>query len=618
MILNLSEKQNEIVNFNEGAILVKAGPGSGKTRVLIERIKRLLKTKKRCKIMALTFSNMAAEEMKQRLEEDTDIADYLENVYVGTIHAFSLDIVQRRGNLVGLGDGVTLFENNTDRQKLLREVISRIPELRSNLRNEDKPERYLNECLNLIAEQKKNFISPEMLDEDDSLKKLYMEYNQVLLEQNALDFDDILFYAYRILTENPSIQSMYASIYKYICVDEAQDLNFAQYEVLKALCGDSIKNVMLVGDKNQSIYGFNGSNSDLMCRNFVEDFSPVIIELDENFRSAKSIVRFANSLEQTDCVSNYYYEGEMKAFECENEGEEAEFVVKKIKELKKDGHPDIEGTLSYEDFAIIARNRYSLSRIEDELKNNNIDYYYKRTNNGIECESTFMKVFDLLLRVIINPADSIHYRELLSLIGEKNKEDDLDAALKAKGYKVLCDVKEYLREDAFDFGKALRSIKQFYSASSDKNDNERYLILKDIDLWEKHWKKYCSMIASENRSLLSFRNSIALGKTQDVSSDTGVAMLTVHMSKGLQYEVVFVVGLAEGTFPDYRAVSGSAKELEQEKNNMFVATTRAKRICYLTYPRIKMMPWGSLKQQTKSRFLSDIEVERYFGDRTNE
>jgi len=161
VILNLSEKQNEIVNFNEGAILVKAGPGSGKTRVLIERIKRLLKTKKRCKIMALTFSNMAAEEMKQRLEEDTDIADYLENVYVGTIHAFSLDIVQRRGNLVGLGDGVTLFENNTDRQKLLREVISRIPELRSNLRNEDKPERYLNECLNLIAEQKRILFLPK-------------------------------------------------------------------------------------------------------------------------------------------------------------------------------------------------------------------------------------------------------------------------------------------------------------------------------------------------------------------------------------------------------------------------------------------------------------------------
>lgn len=612
MALMLSNKQKQIVEYEDGALLVKAGPGSGKTRVLIERIKRLLKNKKRCKIMALTFSNMAAEEMRHRLEEDIDVVDYLENVYVGTIHSFALDIVQRRGNLIGLNDGLTLFENNTDRQKMLREVISRMPELRSTLRNQEKPEKYLNDCLSMIADQKKKFISPEMYEGNDNFKMLYREYNQYLMEQNAIDFDDILFYAYRILSENPAVQSMYSSLYRYICVDEAQDLNYAQYELLKALCGTTIKNVMLVGDENQSIYGFNGSDSDLMSRFFVKDFSPEIFVLDENFRSAKSIVRYANSLENVDSISNYYYEGELKAYECDNEEDEAELIVKKIKDLKKKGHSDIEGLLKDEDFAIIGRNRYSLARIEIELQKNNIPFYYKKTINGIECESNYMRVFDLITRVILNPADTLHLKELYSLTGKKQTDSNFEEIIREYGYGSISDIEKNLISDNFDFGKVLKYLRQQFEVQSDScDDNEKYLVIQDIEMWVKHWKKYCSIIPRENRSLLSFRNCIALGKTQDVSCDHGVAMLTVHMSKGLQYEVVFVVGLSEGTFPDYRAVNGSNKELEQEENNMFVAATRAKRLCYFTYPANKMMPWGSLKHQKKSRFLNGVAIEQY-------
>lgn len=202
MTLNLSEKQQEIVDFTDGALLVKAGPGSGKTRVLIERIKKLLHTKKRSKILALTFSNLAAEEMKQRLEEDKDVEELMDNVTVGTIHSFALDLVQRRGNLVGLDEGLTIFENTADRVKLLRDVFINDSEFSKILRQKDKPEKFLNECLDLIAEQKKKFISPEMCDEESVFSRLYQEYNQYLLQQNAMDFDDILFYAYRILMEN--------------------------------------------------------------------------------------------------------------------------------------------------------------------------------------------------------------------------------------------------------------------------------------------------------------------------------------------------------------------------------------------------------------------------------
>lgn len=608
MPLNLSGKQKEIVDFTEGALLVKAGPGSGKTRVLIERIKKLLTVKKRSKILALTFSNLAAEEMRQRLEEDKEIEELIDNVNVGTIHSFALDLVQRRGNLVGLGEGLTLFENTADRLKMLKDVFLNDSEFSKILRQKEKPDKFLNECLELIAEQKKKFVSPEMCEEENVFTRLYQEYNQYLLQQNAIDFDDILFYAYRILVENPSIQDMYASLYKYICVDESQDLNYAQYELIKALCGSGIKNVMFVGDENQSIYGFNGSNSDLMTKSFVEDFSPTIFVLHENFRSAKKIVEYANILENTDSVSNYYYEGELKAYECQNEDKEAEYVAERIVDLKNNGHRDIENLPEYDDFAVIARNRYALATIEKKLEELKIPFFYKRTINGIECESEYVKVFDLALRVWLNERDSVHMKQLCTLIGKD--EVSLEIILNDEKYAVIAEALKYMKDDDFQFGKGIKVIKEYIEKDGTVfNENEKYLILSDLEQWECHWRKYCSMIPRENRTLLSFRNSISLGKTQDISGDKGVALLTAHMSKGLQYEVVFVVGLSEGTFPDYRAISAGAKEMEQEKNNMFVAATRAKRLCYFTYPKYKRMPWGDMRVQKKSRFLDTVLIE---------
>ncbi|MEG0034801.1 MAG: ATP-dependent helicase [Bacilli bacterium] len=462
----------------------------------------------------------------------------------------------------------------------------------------------------MISEQKKKFVSPEIYDGNKTFKRLYFEYNQFLLEQNAIDFDDILFYAYIILIENPSIQNLYGSLYKYVCVDESQDLNYAQYELIKALCGNNIKNIMFVGDANQSIYGFNGSNSDLMTEEFVRDFNPQIFELNENFRSAKSIVNYANRLENTDSTSSYYYEGEVKAYECENEEDEAKLIIQRIQELSISGHPDIENIPEYGDFAVIARNRYALALIEEKLMHNNIPYYYKKTVSGIECESKYAKVFDLLLRVFLNELDTVHLNELYSVAGIKNLTSvSIEDLLLKTEYAGLVGSLQFMSEEDFAFGKALKFIEEELQ-NCNFNEDEKYLILKDLEQWSIHWKKYCSMVPRENRTLLSFRNSISLGRTQDVSSDNGVALLTAHMSKGLQYEVVFVVGLSEGTFPDYRAVSSGTKALEQEKNNMFVAATRAKRLCYFTYPKYKKMPWGDLKFQKKSRYLDNLPIEK--------
>jgi DNA helicase-2/ATP-dependent DNA helicase PcrA len=617
MKLNLSPTQQKIVDHVDGALLVKAGPGSGKTRVLIERMKKLLLTKKRSKILALTFSNLAAEEMKNRLQEDAAIEDYIDNVTVGTIHSFCLEIVQTRGNLIGLRTDLVLFENTTDRQTVLRDVFHRDTELLALLNSREKPDAFLSQCLNLISEQKKKFILPELCELKDPFPRIYSGYNQYLIEQNAIDFDDILFYAYLILIENPSVVHLYTSLYRYICVDEAQDLNFAQYEVIKALCGTDYKNVMFVGDENQSIYGFNGSDSSLMSKGFVKDFSPTEYTLNENFRSAKAIVAYANKLEQSDSVSNYYYDGELKTYSFSNEMDESTFIVGRIEELLQKGHKEIEGDLSYDDFAIIARNKYVFGEIEKQLIKKEIPFFYKKTVSGIDSESDFMKVFELSMRLLINQRDVIHLRELIMLTKTQDLEgatfnsgfELLQSVLNDSSYSKILDALKEIENDNFEFAKSLQVLNDFASNTTSFNDDDRYLICSDIKHWENHWKKYIGQVQREHRTLVSFRNLISLGKTQDISADSGIALLTAHMSKGLQYEVVFVAGLTEGTFPDYRAVNSGEKEMEQEKNNMYVAATRAKRLCYLTYPKVKMMPWGELKSQRKSRFIIDIKEE---------
>ena len=590
-MIKLSQKQKQIVEFEAGALLVKAGPGSGKTRVLIERIKRLLKTKKRIKILALTFSNMAAEEMKSRIEEDVEISDLIDNVTIGTIHAFCLDLVQNKGYMIGLSDSLVLFESLDDRKKILEDAIMKNSRLKSIYLQKQDLNKFLSDCLSFISDYKKKFIVPDASDSDINYE-IYRAYNEQLLIQGAIDFDDILFYAYRILTENTNVANLLTTQYKYICVDEAQDLNYSQYSVIRALCGESFKNIMMVGDENQSIYRFNGSDSKLMAVEFVKDFSPTVFELNENFRCAKSIVNFANTLERSNDYPNCFYNGELKLNVYDSEQEEAEAVLNKIRELISQGHPDVESELSFDNFAVIARNKYVFSCLEQLLQKEEIPYYFKKTTSGIECESLLFQFVDLKLRVIANNKDIIHKEQLKKIEESKTDFDFTEVS------KILSNIDA----EQFELKNALRSI-ETYLSNLIAADEEKYLAMCDLNLWKQHWSKYCSQVPSENRTLMSFRNYVALGKTQISEHSNGITLLTAHMSKGLQYEVVFVIGLSEGTFPDYRAVKEGGEALLQEKNNMYVAVTRAKRLCYMSYSKWKKMPWGDTKYQRASQFL---------------
>lgn len=612
-MIQLSQKQLQIVAHKDGALLVEAGPGSGKTRVLIERIKRLLSSNHRGKVLALTFSNLAADEMKDRLSEDRIFEEQLERVTVGTIHSFCLDLVQSRGNLIGLNSDMVLFESEDDRKTILKEVFLENQQFRDLLVRQQDKNQVMQHILQLIIEQKKKFVLPENCNINDPFPLIYSEYNRKLVDQNAMDFDDILFFAYRILTENSSVVRIYNSLYRYICIDEAQDLNFAQYQVIKALCGDSFNNVMMVGDANQSIYGFNGSNSDFMTKSFVTDFSPVVYKLNENYRSAKKIVEFANRLEHYDSVTNYVYDGDLAATKLADEGAEARFVVDKIEKLMRNGHPDVEGQLFADRIAVIARNRYVFSYLEKELSDRAIPFFFKKNSTGIENESDYMKVFELAVRILINKKDYIHLTQLKKLVGISHNITDnengmsiLREVLTQTDYDSILPALEVLDKEVLNFSTALNCLENVLSSL---DDDERYLVSMDIQQWRNHWNKYCMLVPKENRTLTSFRNQIALGKTREIEVNNGVVLLTAHMSKGLQFDVIFIIGLSEGTFPDYRAVKAGGPQLSQEMNNMYVAVTRAKRLCYMTYPAKKHMPWGDIKNQSPSRYIRDIVTE---------
>ena len=602
--MKLSSSQEEIVNFEDGNLLVKAGPGSGKTRVIIERIKRLLKTKKRIKILALTFSNLAAEEMKSRIEEDDSIEN-IEGVNVGTIHSFCLELLQKRYALLGFNDMPVIFESDSDKKKIIKLILSSNTKFMEDFLSANKPDKYIVNILNMISDKKRNFIMPDECDEDSVFNEIYRQYNDYLLAQNAVDFDDILFYAYKILCENKNVVELYNRIYNYYFVDEAQDLNYAQYMIIKTLCINK-NNIMMVGDENQSIYGFNGSNSKFMCEEFVKDFNPLIITLYENFRSAKSIVRYANKLENTESETNYYYEGELSFCSFRNEDAEANFVVDKIKYLIKNGHSDIDHKLTYDDFAIISRNRFYLDKIATELKKNDIEFYLKKNIVGVMFDSELMNVFELSLRLIINDKDLIH-RQQLERIVEKNNCNNISDILVNTKYDFLLPFLDDINAGA-NFDSVLSNLKEYVNKNKFNEPIEKEQILNDIQLYKKHWSKYIRQVPSESRNLASFQSYIALGKTQDTSNNKGVALLTAHMSKGLQYDVVFIVGACDGIFPDYRAIRGTEQEMEQERNNMFVAVTRAKRICYISYPKKRTMPWGDLVLQKPSRFIIDEKI----------
>jgi len=624
MKILLSNQQQKVVDYNGKNLLVIAGAGSGKTRVLTERIKRLIKSlKKGEKVLAITFSNKASDELRERLVSSIGEDNLEASSYIGTTHKFFLDIVTSRGNLIGLPDDLHICEAYDDRLQILKEAIENIPQFKNQYLTSDPKENLKNirSLLEELSMEKRNLAFYRNIEEDNK-KKVFEEYDSLLLQQGIIDFDDILCYAFQILTERISVANIYRKIYKFVCIDEGQDLNKAQYEAIKALAGDEM-GITIVGDPKQSIYGFNGSSSDYFEKEFLADYKAEKIELDENYRSSRKVLQAANIIEKSFELRGVYpIEGECKIFSFPNDTEEAEFIYKRICDLQITGHSDIENnSISLNQCAVIARNRYVFTKLEKILTDNKIEYTLRVSAKGsFSSESDMMKAFELGMRLLVNSRDKIHLDELSKLVGshcEGSSFNELRADKCISNHWKTCiktlnvawDILTKYDEN-IRFFKSLEIIQKFADDLDENADEfEKVLIDGDIKVWKDNWDSYVKKSMPGERSLGNFVRTVSLGSAY-IPQDKGVVLSTVHMTKGLEYDVVFIMGLNEGVFPDYRAVNASNfghdnKQLDEERHNMFVAITRSKRLCYLTYPIVKDTPWGK-KGQIESRYIKEL------------
>lgn len=604
--VELSEKQKKIVYAPSGAIYVKASVGSGKTRVLTERVRHLLNETKR-KVLVLTFTSKAAEEIRERL---SDIPEINSRAFLGTFHGFCQNILENHGGLIGFSKMPHIFEDTADRLELVERAIMQTPSYASEYKSTDRNERRKTcyKLLDFISEVKRDLITDDKINQstdNENFVLFYRNYSDLLRSQNAIDFDDLLLLAHSLLVSYPKTAALYRRSFFAICIDEAQDLNNAQYQLLLALTNGEFANVMMVGDPNQSIYHFNGSSVDYMNKEFVCNFKPSIYELSENYRSSKEVLQAARKIiPDIENIEKTVKEGVFEIISLEDGTAEAEWVIEKIKDLVSlREHPDIEGGIVYEKIAVLARNKYIFNHLEPLLKRYKIPFYYKMTPGAIKFESDLMKKFDLALRVKLNPQDNLHKQRLVNLLEIEPPEDDvcLESIVPMTTDNIdekLITLVISLRND----GRNLkREMEKFRDSLDIEDENEKNMIFNDINDLLKHWGNYAKK--TDNKSLQQFKNSMSLGQTHPLAQQSGITLSTVHTVKGQEFDIVFIIGADDGTFPDYRAVGKGGIEMTQEKNNLYVAFTRARRFLYVTWPKKRKMPWGDYMNRNISRFL---------------
>lgn len=632
-MLRLSQSQAQIVEAPLGeATQVLASAGSGKTRVLTERVRHILETTKKDGVIALTFTNKAAEEMGARLADCDQVED---RAWIATIHSVAQRILEKYGHTVGLSSDLHIYDRDKDRMEVfmqsLRDDGIDVDEYLNvaDSREQKNRERKLQNYMNVFSKIKRELLTELDIAEqypDSNVWKIFQDYQNSLINSGGIDYDDILVYAHRILLTHDWIAKVYRSQYKHVCVDEAQDLNKAQYEFIRALCGDVVKSVLMVGDPNQMIYGFNGSSTEYLCTRFVDDFSPQKFELKENFRSTKAVIRAANKLKpDSQTEVEYALEGGVNITEFDTEEAEADSVTSTIEyllDLKT--HDEIEGKISLDKMVVIARNRFVFGKLENSLKEKSIPYSLRKGERQLEPSTKFGKVLDYAVRIKLNPKDWVDGKKLCQVLGISESDSWPADTLSNMATQVVSSSSENAELlsrllctiDSLDiespnipkfvkeFKGHLASLVENQGGVSEDRAEDVKLSIEELDEFNSSWTRFKRKGLGD--SLVAFRNALALGQLSENSVDDGLTLSTVHTMKGLEKDIVFLVGMCEGVFPDYRAKT--TKELDEERNNAFVAVTRAKRWLYVSYPKQRMMPWGDRKFQRKSRFVTEIEA----------
>ncbi len=632
--MNLSQIQLQIVESPlDVPIQVLASAGAGKTRVLTERIKYILANTKKNGVIALTFTNKAADEMLMRLSFEENIQ---ERTWITTIHSMGQRILEKYGHTVGLPTDLHVYERDQDKMEIfmqsLREDGIDVDEYLNvvDSRELKNREKQLQKYLDVFAQIKREILTEfDILEEypNKNVWKIYEAYQDSMIRSGGIDYDDILIYAHRILITHDWIAKIYRAKYKHICVDEAQDLNKIQYEFIKAFCGDTLKSVFMVGDPNQMIYGFNGSSNRYLCDEFVRDFLPKKYDLKDNYRSTREVIQVVNKLKSdSQVVSEYALKGQVHFNENEDEIEEAKGILAQIQNLLQMRiHDEIEGEITLDKMVVIARNRFVFSSLEEVLRDNNIVYSLKKGERLLEPSTKFAKTLDFSIRIKLNPKDWVNGKKLCQLLQLEeplNWNNDVLLELADK-INISSDPNRQLLSELLiavyslevDNPKIPKLIKYFrdkftiwigrQSNISDTKYEDIRLSIQELDEFNHTWTIFKRKGIGD--SLKAFRNALVLGQLSENNSEKGLTLSTVHTMKGLEKDIVFLMGMCEGVFPDYRALS--KEQFEDERNSAFVAVTRAKRWLYVSYPKYRKMPWGDFKKQKKSRFMLEMEKD---------
>lgn len=636
LLEGLNNKQYEAVTNTEGPCLVIAGAGSGKTKVLTHKIAYLMAEKgiKPWDILAITFTNKAANEMKSRVE--TLVGDIAKDMWIGTFHSICVRILRKQIDRIGFNTSFIIFD--TSDQKTLMKQIIKAQNLDDKLYSDKSVLYEISNAKNDMLEPDKYMAKVKGDFRKEKIAELYEIYQKRLKENNAIDFDDIINFTIKILLDNPDLLEYYSNKFKYVLVDEYQDTNKAQF-TLVTLLASKYGNITVVGDNDQGIYSFRGADITNIL-NFEKDFPGTkIIKLEQNYRCTQNILNIANEViknNETKYEKKLWTSNEKgnipKVFRGDNEYDEANYIVRQINTLK------MEEYYKYSDFAVLYRMNSQSRSIEDVLRREDIPY---KIVGGLKFyERKEIKDAIAYLRLIQNTSDNL---SLTRIINEpkrgvgKTSLDNIDMIAANSGVSMYEVIKN---ADTYGLNRVFANTREFINTIEElksKKDDMKVSELIKLTLNQTGYTKALELentVEAESRlqnldefltvaiefeeesadnSLSEFLEGITLSSDLDgmEESEDSVTLMTLHSAKGLEFPVVFLVGMEEGIFPGYKSI-GEPKELEEERRLCYVGITRAKENLFLTCSRQRTI-FGSTSCNAVSRFIKEIPANMLDG-----
>lgn len=633
LLTGLTEAQLRAVKWDDGPLLLIAGPGSGKTRVLTSRIARLLMESPddSFRVLALTFTNHAADQMRSRILSLVPNSE--DRLFIGTFHSFCVDFLRKNAKFAGISGNFSIYSSNEDRNEIVSEAVQ------ESLSEEEKFDVDAKKALTAIDYCKSNLISPSdclgsFKDKrrGEIFQKVYFKYEEILKGLNALDFNSLLFYSIKIIKDRPHLAKRLRSTYKYWCLDEFQDTNKAQFSLIEAMASDSFNNIFLVADDDQIIYQWNGA-SYRRLEEFSEKFHPDKLQLPTNFRCSPEIVNLANMLVSK---NNFRTPGKhplisgkdsttpdmpIRLLHFGDEEEEAVGVVDDIASRHE----------SRDSVVVLARTRAILDQIQKAALRKGIPARVIQRRDDFQSSLFQFLVFCLKLSIARGDV-----RVLEKLLTPFNKLFDFDLALDSIKLKAESSHGDYFRawleeglqtanseharevlakvRDKLLKGDSYKEFCEFYlnwldrfTSEHESNDPlkaKQFEIDEDRAAWNEIWREVHQAVGSDCTTDM-FLQELELRSKEPPLEKNGVALMTIHASKGSEFDHVYLCGLAEDILPSYFSKKGGdqSPQMEEERRNCFVAITRARSSLTLSFAD-RYRGW----RKQPSRFLFEMEL----------